>query len=158
MLKPVLPICSGDGQAVSEEAAYSQTSGVHPVVLARGSAEGNWRVPRDHLRPEWTPQTLPELELVACMQIDEVLIETCPYTLENSQKASIERLQYQTNVTLREAQTGVVIADTVLPGTIPAECSNEIRFEKNELTKKVYGVAAGIGQVSSWLQPYVELP
>jgi hypothetical protein len=158
VLKPVLPICSGDGQSVSQAAAYSQTSGVHPAVLVRGDAEGNWRVPRDHLRPEWMPQTLSEVELVACMQIDEVLIESCPYTLENGQKASVERFQYQTSVILREAQTGTVVADTVLPGTMPTECSNEIRFEKNELTKKVYGVAAGIGQVSSWLQPYVELP
>jgi hypothetical protein len=158
VLKPVLPVCRGDGQSVSQAAAYSQTSGVHPSVLGRGDAEGNWRVPRDRLRPEWTPQTLPELELVVCMRIDEVLIESCPYTLENGRKASVERLKYQTNITLREAKTGVVVADTVLPGTMPAECSGETRFEEDELTKKVYGVAAGIGQVSSWLQPYVELP
>jgi hypothetical protein len=159
VLEPVLPICGGDGQAVSEATAYSQASGVHPAVLVRGSAEGgNWRVPRNHLRPEWTPQTLSEVELVACMQIDEILIESCPYTLENGQKASVERFQYQTIVTLREARTGTVVADTVLPGTMPAKCSNETRFEKNELIKEVYGVAAGIGQVSSWLEPYVELP
>ncbi|MBN1993073.1 MAG: hypothetical protein JW953_10245 [Anaerolineae bacterium] len=158
VLKPVLPVCSGDGQAVAEAAAYSQMSGVHPVVLARGSVEGNWRAPRDPLRPEWTPQTLPEVELVACMQVAEVLVESCPYTLENGRQASVERLQYQTNITLREAKTGVVVADTVLAGAMPAECSSETRFERDELTKKVYGVAVGIGQVSAWLQPYVELP
>ncbi len=151
-----MPVC--DGQPVSEAAAYSQTSGVHPIVLLRGSADGNWRIPRDNLRPEWTPQTLPEVELVVCMQIDEVLIESCPYTLENGTKASVERFQYETSVTLREARTGAVVAETSLPGTMPAECGNQIRFEKNELTKEVYGVAAGMGQITPWIQPYVELP
>jgi hypothetical protein len=41
---------------------------------------------------------------------------------------------------------------------MPAECSHEIRFEKDELTKEVYGVAAGMAQITPWLQPYVELP
>jgi hypothetical protein len=92
------------------------------------------------------------------MQIDDILIQSCPYTLKNGRNAAVERYQYQTYITLRETKTGAVIDETILPGTMPAECSSETRFEEDELIKEVYGVAAGVGQVSSWLETYIELP
>ena len=147
-----------EGQAVSETAAYSQVPGIHPVIVLRGQEGSSWRVDASYSLAEWQPQGLQNVELVACLQNNATLIETCPYTLENSQSVSVERYQYLTHVTLREAKTGQIIAKTDWSGSEPEKCSAQTTFKEGEPVKKVYGVAVGGREVESWLQPYVVRP
>ena len=156
MGEALAPIC--DGQPISEATAYSQASGAHPTIVLRGTSGGSWRVDDSNYSEEWEPQTLEVVELVACLQRDEALIEICPYQLENGRSASVERYQYQTTVALYEAKTGAIVAEMSWLGTEPDRCINEISFTENETVKKYRGVATGQGEVKAWLRPYVELP
>lgn len=156
MTEALAPICEGD--AVSEVAAYNQASGTHPVVVLRGKQGGSWYIDTDYTRTDWEPQALQEVELVACLQNEAALIETCPYKLENGKTVAVERYQYVTNVVLYEAGTGEVLSEMAWTGTEPDRCSAQTKFEVGETVKKVYGVAVGGREVGDWLQPYVELP
>ena len=137
-------------------------SGIHPTAFLKGG--NNWSIYGGELNrqrdfPEtWRAQTAQKTELVACIQVEVVLVETCPYKLKNGQAVSVERYQYKTSVALREAQTASVVAETSWQGTEPAKCSTETQFKEGETVKKVYGVATSAGDITDWLRPYIELP
>jgi hypothetical protein len=156
MAEALAPLC--DGQPVPATAAYSQAAGVHPVLVLRGQKGGPWQVDTSYTRDEWEAQGLQNVELAACLQNEAILVETCPYKLENGKSVSVERYQYMTTVTLYEAKSGKALAETSLPGSEPERCSAETSFKEGELVKKNYGVAVGGREVGDWLQPYVELP
>lgn len=157
MTQALNAICEKTGP-VPEAAAYSETSGIHPTVVLRGKPGVRWGIDDSYIHTEWKPQTLQDVELVACLNNEAVLIETCPYKLANGQAVSIERYQYLTTVTLYAAQTGEAITEMLWEGSLPNSCSTESWFKENETVKKLYGVATGGGEVSDWLQSYVELP
>ena len=155
VFEPVMPVC--DGRSVPEAAAYSKQAGVHPTALLRDDPSGDgWYVAHSDFPTAWEPQRLEEIELVACIQTDKIPIETCPYQLNDGRSASIERIQYQTNVTLYEAQTGAVVANTILIGTMPSECSDQVSFKEDELTRKQYGKLPADEEIEAWLRPYIE--
>ncbi len=146
------------GQPVAQAAAYQPSAGLHPIVLLK-SLTGIWLAyDETGFSAEWLAQTVPNTQLVACIEIETVLIETCPYKLKNGQSVSIERYQYKTDLTLYEAQTAKLIGQQSWAGSPPDQCSTTTQFSKDQTVKKVYGVAAGAREIAAWLQPYVQTP
>ena len=154
MVTALAAVC--EGNAAPAAAAYSPAAGTRPTVVLRGQPGSAWRMDTSYTHADWRPQALQDVQLVACLQNEATLVETCPYTLENGRSASIERYQYLTIVRLYEARTGDPVAEMSWPGTEPAPCSGETTFKEGEFVKKLYGVAVGARQVGDWLQAYVE--
>lgn len=148
-------ICADAGDRVSEVSPYTQTSGLHPVKYVEQTAFG-WLLTTAPWK--WHPQELTDTELVACLAPERVEIERCPYTLKNGDVATLVRLQWQTIVTLREAQTGKIVAvSDNLMGGAPPECQKSQQFEDGKLTEYVIGTKPE-EVIETWLKPYVEIP
>jgi hypothetical protein len=154
-------ICESDDAGVPEAAPYSQTSGIHPIVYATGrDSEYSFSHDVDPYAPpsEWKPQELAETELVACIRLIERQVEECPYTLSSGLSATLYRIQMRAVVSLREAQTGKVVATSkVIEGVAPAECQDSEKFQTGTTSKYVYGDVAS-GYIHAWLKQYVEIP
>jgi hypothetical protein len=150
----LVKICASEGAGVAEAAAYTQTSGMHPIVFARRSI--NWTPDFDYHNP-WNPSKLAEAQLVACIVQEGKTLEKCNYTLSGGKSGTVVRIQIQTVVTLREAQTGKVVAiSPALKGSLPAECSKSELFSGGE-TSKVFQGSAPVTETLDWLRPYVKI-
>jgi hypothetical protein len=152
-------ICADAGDRVPEVSPYTQTSGLHPVKYVKQTEMGRWGSPLGYSVPaQWHPQELTDTELVACLAPERVEIERCPYTSTNGDVASLVRLQWQATVTLREAQTGKIVAvSDNLMGGAPPECQKSQQFEDGKLTEYVIGTEPEEA-IETWLKPYVEIP
>lgn len=147
-----------DGQGAAEAAAYQQVTGVHPIVSLEG-VPGAWRLDEQYARREgWLTEVLQDVELVVCVRQEPLLIETCPYTLQNGTSVSVERYQYETTAVLHQARTGETLAEMTWTGSEPQRCSAETSFKEGETVKKYYGVGVGGREVGDWLEPYVVVP
>ncbi|RME88466.1 MAG: hypothetical protein D6770_06915 [Anaerolineae bacterium] len=147
-------VCESEG--VAEAAAYPSARDLHPVLYVKQTTVGFRANFSGYRTPEgWGPQTLADAELVACIVEDQVELQRCSYTLEDGRKGTIIRVQYQTAVTLRAAQTGEVIAANEFTGGIPRECSDQETFKDNKLTRSLGGTRPDEA-IAEWLRTYVE--
>ncbi|MCA9958255.1 MAG: hypothetical protein R3E31_01695 [Chloroflexota bacterium] len=153
---PVKPVCAGSGAA--ETAVYSDSAGVHPIAALLSSGVDTWYVRASDLPESWRPQTTADIQLVACMVNDSVLLESCSYTIEDGSTGTVERRQSRTTITLHAAQTGAVLDSTELLGSLPQECADEESFLEGQLTKTLSGGLVVNEEKVAWLQPYVERP
>ncbi len=151
-------ICAGEDVGASEAAPYAQTSGIHPIVYAQGP-HGGWKPSSNYRIPAgWEPQELAEAELVACIEQRGETIEKCPYTLTSGEAASVSRIQKIAVVTLREAQTGKVVATSPdIEGSLPKECKESEQFKAGKKSKALEG-GRPITEANAWLKQYVEIP
>lgn len=151
-------ICAGEGAGTSEAASYTQTSGIHPIVYAQGP-HGGWKPSSNYRIPAgWEPQELAEAELVACIEQRGETIEKCSYTLTSGEAASVSRIQKVAVVTLRETQTGKVVATSPdIEGSLPKECKESEQFKAGKKSKALEG-GRPVSEVNAWLKQYVEIP
>ncbi len=148
-------ICSGTGAASS--AAYA-ASGQHPVIYAVDRPMGYTSDAFYYTPLTWKANSLDEMQLVACITEEETELEQCSYDVSTGGKAVLIRAQYQVVVTLREAQTGAVVATSdVIKGDLPRECQVSEEFTAGELTQYVTG-ARPSDLIDEWLKPFVEAP
>jgi hypothetical protein len=151
-------VCEDDDTGVPEAAPYAQTSGLHPIMYVEKTAMGSWLSSYHYLPPsQWRPQEPADTELVACLEEEQVEIERCPYTLKSGDSATLVRLQWQTVVTLREAQTGKIVASNAIVGEPPRECQVSEQFEAGKLTEYIIG-AKPEAEIEAWLEPYIDIP
>lgn len=71
----------------------------------------------------WQPNTTNQVELVACLEFNKVLIEECQY--KNSITGGTEivlRSMYEGNMELRNAKTGSIIDSKDIEGSTPQRC------------------------------------
>jgi hypothetical protein len=151
-------ICANDSAGVPEAAPYTQTPGIHPIVYAQEQYNG-WKAARDYSIPAgWESQKLAEAELVACIDQRGETVERCSYTLTSGEAASVSRIQKIIVITLREAQTGKVVATSPdIEGSLPAECKESEQFQAGKTSKALEGNRPVDG-VLAWLKQYVEIP
>jgi hypothetical protein len=149
-------VCAGDDAGVPEAAPYTQTPGIHPVLNANERYNG-WKPSADY-KSQWEPQQLAEAELVACVEQRGETVEKCSYTLTSGEAASVSRIQKIAVVTLREAQTGKVIATSPdIEGSLPAKCKESEQFKDGKKSKSLEG-GKPANEVNDWLKQYVEIP
>lgn len=138
------------GQPVPGAAAYSGDSSIHPLVLLGES--GQVTALTGPLPPDWAPESVSDLELVACLTGEEkVLIQRCSYF-----GGSVPRWGYERVLTLVEAQTGEVLRTAVIRGTPPRDCrSSEVKNTELVGRRSRFGdgrkwLATFVGDVSGW--------
>ena len=110
------PVCSGQG--VAGAGAYKRSNpGPSKIVLLRN--DGAVHSFTDLVSPAWTPATLAEAELVACMtEGSKSTYATCQYT----GGSTITRIQWTASLDVREARSGRVLGSTTVTGSIPDTC------------------------------------
>jgi hypothetical protein len=151
-------VCAGDGAGLPEAASYTQTSGLHPVEYVTKKVTG-WGYFSYYSTPkEWRTKEVAEVELVACIVEEQVVLERCPYSVVGGKDATVSRVQVKTVVTLHEAQTGKVVATSeALEGGVPAKCKQSEEFSKGSTSKSNIGLRPS-REVDEWLEQYVEIP
>ena len=134
-------VCAGDGVGLPEAAPYTQTSGLHPVEYVTKKVTG-WGYFSAYSAPsKWRTKEVAEVELVACIVEDQTVLERCPYTLSGGKKATLSRIQVEVVVTLREAQTGKVVATSkAMEGLVPSKCPQTVQFDKSITSKSSVGL------------------
>lgn len=154
------PICQGT--PLPEAAAYTETSGTHPLVVLEAGSDGNYQYgffnASAYQQPEgWRASYVEALQLVVCVDSEEdELIETCEYTLtEGNGTAVLSRYAKQVTFRLMEAQTGREIAADTLVG-LPRECQETEEFLEDTTGSSLYGDV--YEEMEAWLRPYVEVP
>ena len=148
-------ICGGTGAA--NAAAYT-ASGQHPIIFATEGYDGNY-LPAYNTPLAWKANSLEEMQLVACITERNAEIEQCSYEISGSKDSAVLiRTQSKALVTLREAQTGAVVATSdELTGGLPRECQDSEQFQDGESTQYVTGTSPD-DLINEWLKPFVETP
>ena len=120
-----------DGETVAETAVYDpNNSGSHPAAIVQhvGGSEyiftsTGW---------PYHPNNLEEAELVVCLtDSEEVVIETCEYTLEGGAgDATITRVSLVADYSLITTNTGEVVDEGTVKA-LPRDCRDEETFDDN---------------------------
>ncbi|MBP8000093.1 MAG: hypothetical protein KA314_25370 [Chloroflexi bacterium] len=143
-LEPYVAVCNGIG--LTQAARYTGGPGPHPIVfLASNGTPGAWS---DELPKGWEPETLTEVELVACGEEEEVLLEVCPY----AGGSDIRRYQYTAHIVLRSAATGEQLGLLIIAGESPRRCA----AEESVNISRIDGSHVDFEQIRQWLSSYVE--
>ncbi len=142
----VSQVCNGT--AVENAAGYTEESGLHPIVLLStlgGLHEWSYGLP-----VEWEPNSVSEVELVACVENEEaIIIETCQY----SGGPPVDRFIYEVVIYLMDAKTGETIGIQAISGDSPREC----KFTERQDLTKVYGSHVELNTVTDWISLFVEI-
>jgi hypothetical protein len=153
-------VCAGNDAKVPAAAPYTKTSGFHPIeyFLLQGT---QWNTTSSY----WSSENLDrradgvaKVELVACVVEEYDVLERCPYALPGGKQGTVSRLQVKTVVTLREAQTGKVVATSeAVMGDVPLDCEKTVEFPEGSTSKSIIGSRPS-KDVNAWLKQYVEIP
>jgi hypothetical protein len=153
---PLQALCSGQGGAVAGAGTYAPGAGIHPVMVFRTLNGTNHNRDTRVGTGDWSPQSLPEAQLVACTEDTWVTVESCPYTSKTSGNTStLIRLQNQVKIRLFSAQSGKVVATDTLLGTDPRECMDTETFTAGSTSMSVSGEAVTPSDIQGWLKTYV---
>ena len=157
LIEPLKALCTGQSGGVSQAAAYTPGAGVHPVVAFRSLTAGTFFRDSRVGTGDWSPQTIGQAQLVACMEDTTVTVESCPYKSQTAGTTStLDRLQNQVKVRLVSAKTGQVVGTQTLKGGEPRECQDKETFASGASKASVSGDAVTPSQIQSWLQPFVK--
>jgi hypothetical protein len=135
-------VCNGE---IIDNAAEYTNEGPHPVIVGN---LGNFNYEETNSLPDtWLPESMDELELVACPDEEhEELLQSCQYEMGST----LRRYQYKREVKLVEAKTGKIVAEDILEGSVPRPCpSSMVSGDKQR-----YGSHA-LGQLKDWLDEFV---
>ncbi len=153
------PICQGT--PLADARAYTQTSGIHPLVILERKEDGHYDYGFENLntyeQPDgWRSRYVETLELVVCVdEQEDELAGTCEYTLEDSSETATLSVHFkQVSVRLVEAQTGQEIA----AGTFVGETECPETMQVTDSSTGNAKIADGNRELEEWLRPYVEIP
>ncbi|MEX2162449.1 MAG: hypothetical protein WD751_11125 [Anaerolineales bacterium] len=132
------------GKAYPAAAAFAGSE-IHPIFLEDASGASHpWNL---EMPAEWQPADADQVELVACLESSEVMIQTCSYT----GGGSIARYRYDLSAQIIEAQSGRLVAERVFQGSEPRECG---LTEPANLTA-LFGRVITFPQIKDWLASFV---
>ncbi len=133
---------------IAETMPYEkQTPGPHHIVLITElgeSHEGNDKVPS-----EWLPKNVSEVELIAIITPEEVVIRNFTKSV-NGKRENRSCVRRDIRVKLVEANSGELIEKILFQGSYPKLCE----FWDMKL-RWVYGEPPSFDEVVQWLQGYV---
>jgi len=114
-----------DGSFVLEATPYNDDATVHPIVLFYTLSERGWK--SVDYPQNWLPKSVKEIQLVACIDDDWQIIETCYYrneikTYAGNELETIYRKQLYRNVRVVEAATGKTLDIFTQTGSAPPKC------------------------------------
>jgi hypothetical protein len=122
-----------NGIQVAEASEYSTQGGIHPVAILYEST-GRSLNTGDY--PDgWLPETVNDLQLVACIDDDWQTIETCRYEGNNV----ILRERHRVNIRVLSASSLEEIDQFLFTGGSPSKCDFSEAFDGSGNTKTFKG-------------------
>ncbi len=141
---------ASEGKGVPEAAAYDQSKpGIHPIVFFSSKDQEGWN---NSLPVSWRPLHVSQAELVALVRYNNVEVEKARYIGKGTGIFYVSRMRVDTEVILREAQTGMSIVSNTFRGGEPPKLPPSLPIG----TTAVYGPSVAYETVLAWLKPYVE--
>jgi hypothetical protein len=138
------------GKGVKEAAPYKPGPGVHPIVIiapAKEQVEWNTSLPA-----AWQPSNVSQVELVAVVRYINVEVEKARYIGKGTGIVFVSRIRIDTEIILREAQTGQTVASTTFRGGEPPTLPKSLPIG----TTALYGTSVAYETAQAWLKAYVE--
>ena len=143
---------AAEGRGVSEAAAYNpKKSGIHPIVIYSADADtvDEWNA---ELPDTWRAQSVSQAELVAVVIYHEIVVERARYTAKGMGIFFLNRVRTDTEVILREAQTGLNVSSATFQGGDPPT----LKSGYNQIITAVYGTLVSYETVEIWLKSFVD--
>jgi hypothetical protein len=138
----LMPVTQGSG--VTEAAAYDPNKpGVHPIIVITVEDQAQWN---NGLPESWRPMNVGQTELVVSIRINRVVVETKLIKMVGF----LNRFRTDTEIWLREAQTGKLIVHTIFEGEDPPQFHGWV----NATT--IIGAPIPAAVVVDWLKGFVE--
>lgn len=137
-------VCQGTG--VSSSAEYEIGKGIHPIVMF--NQDGEFDVLSSEVPSDWLPTDISSIEIVACVERSEKLIEICSY----NGGVSTRRYQWQLTIHLFAAHTGEEIDSQVFLGTMPDDCP-AAKVNPDPLR---YGGSVSFRDIQPWLAEIIQ--
>lgn len=140
------------GKSVDGTHGYAPGPAFHPIVIFTGGsyAAAPWLTASGQ---HWTPPGLRFTELVLTVEPGQKTVESVSYFYSDGSFAhSIDRIQYTSHLTVREAATGDVVAERTLYGSMP----RALETSESEYTYQVTGSKVDYEKDAlPWLQELV---
>jgi hypothetical protein len=133
-----------------DEAAFYVGEGPHPVVLI-DKQEADKHEWNDNLTSAWQPESISTTQLVGCVEEENELIETCPYTGGHF----VKRYRRHLIIDLHEVHNGKKIGTHEFLGGVPDSCHLTETFFEYQLVKVKYGSHVTFEEAETWLTDYV---
>jgi len=143
---------AAQGNGVPEAAAYDKNkTGIHPIViLAPSEEQDEWN---SSLPVSWLPSNISQTELIASVRYIEVQVEQARYKGPAGVGiVFIKRTRIDTEIVIRETQTGVVVASTIFMGSDPPPLPRSLPLG----TTAYYGTSVAYETAQLWLKDFVE--
>jgi hypothetical protein len=142
---------AAQGSGVPEAAAYYQNKpGIHPIVIYTSSSnQDEWNA---SLPEAWLPVNVSQTELIAVIRYIDIVIEKSRYVGKGTGVFFVSRIRRDTEIILRETQTGKTVASTIFEGGEPPSLPKRLPLG----TTALYGNSVAYGTVQSWLRSFVE--
>jgi uncharacterized protein YjbI with pentapeptide repeats len=138
-------ICNGRG--IPDAPAYPSGTSVMSTAILWNRAEFFW--------PNDIPWWINFLELVACVQEDERVIQVCTnyyYVDRPSERApDIERIRYEISARIVSVQTGTSVDSKVFRGSTPRACR-----DREPVGITLYGDPIDENEVYNWIYAFSE--
>jgi hypothetical protein len=145
-------MAAAEGRGVSEAAAYNpKKTGIHPIVIYSADADtvDEWNA---ELPDTWRAQSVSQAELVAVVIYHEIVIDRARYTAKGMGIFFLNRVRTDTEVILREAQTGLNVSSATFQGGDPPT----LKSGYDQIITAVYGTLVSYETVELWLKSFVE--
>ncbi len=127
-----IKICNG--VAVTEAAVYNQGTSLSPLALLNIRTQRGWNA-ADY-PANWLPNSVDEMQLVACIEDDWHILESCKYS---GGKNILRREQIYRTVRVVQAASGETLDSFTLTGGVPRACGSSEIFSSNQSLKVSQG-------------------
>ncbi len=151
IIDALLPVASGSG--VAETTAYDPNrNGNHPIIIISSKDQDGWN---KNLPTFWRPLYVNQVELVATLNYHQTQFEVQRFlgaASSTNRGGFIRSYRVDTEVILREAQTGKLVAQATFLGGNPPPIPKQLPAG----TQATYGSLTDYQTVQLWLKEYVE--
>jgi hypothetical protein len=117
------------------------------MILGTDARAADWN---SQIPVDWRPPAPEQVQLVACLEEQQIELERCQYT----GGSDLVRYRRQLSVSLREAHTGDLVAEDTFEGSNPRQCPST----KPSNLRQLLGNPVALDEVLTWLNEYVEGP
>jgi hypothetical protein len=136
---------------ISGSTPYSKGAGIHPIVLVdtKDTTSGRFAFFFTDYPAEWWPQTINNIQLVACITIESEFSRTCQYKSKYSNAMPGEMSSYAAytlsvyrriaTIQLIEASTLNEVFTTKIENSDADICPNDWKAPENETSGNYYG-------------------
>lgn len=140
-----------NSKPVAEAMAYDrQKPGLHHIVLITNHGELDART--DQIPSEWLPKNVSEVELIAIINYEEVVMRVLKmFDPNRGVTHKIACVRRDIRVRLIEASSGKLIDDTTFLGADPSNCYLRNHLDPSDF----YGESTSFDVIVQWLQGYV---